>query len=364
MKKFKLGDKVRCIESNARKGYGWRECLEFTIDKIIPADDYAPAVYFPGNDGHGVYGGALELVEEKINFKRKGTKLPDIPKGTPFRCENWYGNDQGMMKSYTEFISYGESLHEGKEYILTETPEYEYSHYFMIPLSEIERLAKEQNMIKETVKKLPKSFAIFRDENNPLWKKYIAWLNEKYDHDLNGQLSYYYGITKTSSKYVNLYPNSDHFDQIITLEEWNEIVNGKQEKQNKMEITRKQLKNIHDVACSTWKTRIETEYATRNPWGDTIEFTQKEIVEMFKAADSKQTKVLEAVFGKQHLELDLRSDDINLKVDELPVFGRSCDRSHESLIGLPIEESTKNVFFLNKDYEWVLKGNRLTVTRK
>lgn len=285
--KFKVGDKVRCIESTGLKGMGWKECLEFTIDTIRPADSFCCAVYFP-KDGHGVYERALELIEEKINFKRKGTKLPKISAGTPFRCKYWTGDDQGMMRSYEGFISYGEQLYEGKEYILAENIGYEHSLHFMIPLSEIERLAKEQGMIKETVKT----------------------------------------------------------------------------KQNNVEITRKQLKNIHDIACSTWQKKIETEYATRNPWGDTIEFTQAEVDAMFGAATSSQKEVLEDIFGKQHGELDLRSDDINLEVDGLPVFGRSCDRSNESLIGLPLEESTKNVFYLNKNYEWVLKGNKLTVTRK
>lgn len=271
--KFKIGDKVRCVESTARKGMGWKECLEFTIDHFRPADSFTTAVYFP-KDGHGVYEDALELVKTK---------------------------------------------------------------------------------------ELPKSFGIKQDQSNPLWKKYIAWLNEKYCHGIIGDIQYYYGISRSGR--VDLFPNTDHFDQIITLEQWNEIVNGKQEKQNNVEITRKQLKNIYDVACFAWQNKIE-DYSTRSPWGDTIFLTQKEIDEMFGAATSSQKEVLEGIFGKQQGELDLRSNDINLKVDGLPVFGRSCYDSYESLIGLPLDESMKNVFYLNKNYEWVLKGNKLTVTRK
>lgn len=272
--KFKIGDKVRCVESTARKGMGWKECLEFTIDHFRPADSFTTAVYFP-KDGHGVYEDALELVKTK---------------------------------------------------------------------------------------ELPKSFGIKQDQSNPLWNKYIAWLNHTYIKAWSGDCYNYYGITKKGIVDCNY--TDYHFDQILTLEEWNEIVNGKQEKQNNVEITRKQLKDIHDVACSTWKKKIETEYATRNPWGDTIKFTQTEIDAMFGAATIGQKEVLEGIFGKQQGELDLRSNDINLKVDGLPVFGRSCYDSYESLIGLPLDESMKNVFYLNKNYEWVLKGNKLTVTRK
>ena len=268
--KFKVGDKVRCIESTGLKGMGWKECLEFTIDHFRPADSFCCAVYFP-KDGHGVYERALELVEEKINFKRKGTKLPDIPAETPFRCKYWTGDDQGMMRSYEGFISYGEQLYEGKEYILAEKIGYEHSLHFMIPLSEIKRLAKEQGMIKETVKT----------------------------------------------------------------------------KQNNVEITRKQLKNIHDVACFAWQNKIE-DYATRNPWGDTIEFTQKEIVEMFDAATSSQKEVLEVIFGKQTKEIDLSKGN----VDGLEIFNKNGTMNTSLMVVRSKKEYANKAFLLNGNYNW------------
>lgn len=68
-------------------------------------------------------------------------------------------------------------------------------------------------------------------------------------------------------------------------------------------INRDDLKKIHDVACSGWKTKIE-DYAKRNPFQENIELSQAEIDEMFKASDSKQKSVL-AKFFKQ--PLDIRS---------------------------------------------------------
>ena len=56
-------------------------------------------------------------------------------------------------------------------------------------------------------------------------------------------------------------------------------------------ITRENLKKIHDVACPTWKIKLE-EYATRNPFGDEIELTSEEVNEMFNASDAKQKSIL------------------------------------------------------------------------
>lgn len=68
-------------------------------------------------------------------------------------------------------------------------------------------------------------------------------------------------------------------------------------------ITRENLKAIHDVACDSWKTKLEG-YASRNPFNPEIELTQPEVDEMFKASDANQTKVLNKFFK---IPLDIRS---------------------------------------------------------
>lgn len=60
-------------------------------------------------------------------------------------------------------------------------------------------------------------------------------------------------------------------------------------------ISRDNLKQIYDVACSSWKTKIE-DYAKRNPFGNEIEFSKAEIDEMFSASDSKQKAILNKFF--------------------------------------------------------------------
>ena len=62
-------------------------------------------------------------------------------------------------------------------------------------------------------------------------------------------------------------------------------------------ITRENLKQIHDVACDGWKTKL-ADYAKRNPFQLEIELTQAEVDEMFNASDASQTKVLKKFFSR------------------------------------------------------------------
>lgn len=155
---------------------------------------------------------------------------------------------------------------------------------------------------------------------------------------------------------INKYKIGDYF----TLEDIELYI-----KENNMKTIKKsELKKIHDVACSTWQGKI-TALASRNPWGDDIELSEGEVDDMFAAATSGQKVVLEEVFGKQNKEIDLASEDINHIVDGLPVFGGSSAHQDDVLISLPSKYNTnKNRLFLNRNYNWELKGNRLIVTRK
>lgn len=209
---------------------------------------------------------------------------------------------------------------------------------------------------------LPKSFAC-KNTNQELWDKYITWLNKTYDQSFSGvsRVYPYYGITRGGILICD--DKLTCFDVILDLEEWDEIVNGNSKIENKMEITREQLKSIHDVACDGWKKRIE-KYAERNPFGNTIEFTQGEINEMFFAATDNQVPILESIFGKQQKELDFISNNIEFKVDGIDVFGDRHVSVTSAFISLPDEIDEKNGFYLNPNYDWTLKDGFLSCFRK
>ena len=136
-----------------------------------------------------------------------------------------------------------------------------------------------------------------------------------------------------------------------------------EKQENMINIKREQLLEIHNIACPTWKRTIE-QLATKSLFGTEIELTQAQVDEMFKAATSAQLPTLENIFGKQQDELDFRSEFINSEVDNIKIFGCSNMSVADSFIGLPRNEGTKDMFFLNPNYTWTLDGCELTVTRK
>jgi len=78
------------------------------------------------------------------------------------------------------------------------------------------------------MKTLPKYFIILRDATNPLWDKYIQWLRTTYNAPWTGVLDEYYGHDDTKTL-THCHKRPDQFlnnPTIITLDYWNECVNG------------------------------------------------------------------------------------------------------------------------------------------
>ena len=87
-----------------------------------------------------------------IDFKIKGTKLPKIPIGTEYRCEHWKPKETDhFSEPYSNMASFGTKIDGGELYILCDNPDYAFETNYMIKLSIIENLAKEQNMVKEII---------------------------------------------------------------------------------------------------------------------------------------------------------------------------------------------------------------------
>jgi len=202
------------------------------------------------------------------------------------------------------------------------------------------------------MKELPKSFAC-KNTNQVLWDKYISWLNTTYSEKFDGDsdMYQYYGIT--TNGFCDYHSSIIFFDTSISLEEWDEIVNGTQikteEVMKKYEIRRQELKKIHDVACNDWKEKI-TEYALRNPFGNTIEFTQIEVDEMFKAATLEQLPILEGIFGKQTAEIDLSGGLVDGKV----LFDTNRNLTNALMCVRASGKYENKAFILNDRYNWEL----------
>jgi hypothetical protein len=64
----------------------------------------------------------------------------------------------------------------------------------------------------------------------------------------------------------------------------------------KTKIKREELKEIYDIACSSWKTKIE-KFGNRTPFSNLIEFSSEEIQKMVNASDDKQLIVVKKIFN-------------------------------------------------------------------
>lgn len=63
----------------------------------------------------------------------------------------------------------------------------------------------------------------------------------------------------------------------------------------KTKITKSELQEIHKIACPDWAKKIAN-FTLRNPFGDTIEFSAKEINEMIKASTAEQLPTVKRIF--------------------------------------------------------------------
>jgi len=84
----------------------------------------------------------------------------------------------------------------------------------------------------------------------------------------------------------------------------------------KNNITREELKKIHDIACDTWKPKL-AKYAQEDPFSETIKFTEKQINEMIKACTDVQLPVVKEIFDVRDSWEDIKTvEDATNKLGE------------------------------------------------
>ena len=285
---------------------------------------------------------------------------------------------------------------------------------------------------------LPKSFAICAsDTTNPLWEKYITWLNEEYGKDYKGDMmGTYYGVDGGIKGYNSATTHNIH--ELITLEYWDKCISQEQElpekwyipidglndndlkylenwvyercgekyrdgfhlcrivlsehemddsymyydsvgcmkdeecyddyKQITVEqlknkysimktqtITREQLKQIYDVACSSWQTKIN-EIGKQNPYSTNIEFTDEFVKGMFKAANESQKEVLVAVgLVVVSNSVDCTTHNLETRIVNKRVSIRTKSGNELLATRKNSSEYAGISFYLNNNYNWELK---------
>lgn len=69
-------------------------------------------------------------------------------------------------------------------------------------------------------KNLPKRFVILKDHTNDLWRQYVAWLNEKFNLNVEGSFYGYYGVNDTKFNCMSTSDTELAHYAILTLEQW------------------------------------------------------------------------------------------------------------------------------------------------
>ena len=92
-----------------------------------------------------------EMKESEIDFTAKGTKLPNV-KGIKYRCIKWDENDPTdfLRGTSDDYYSFGSTVYNNEVWVLFDRKDYNGDSYFMAKLSDIDKLAIEQGMIKKT----------------------------------------------------------------------------------------------------------------------------------------------------------------------------------------------------------------------
>ena len=134
---------------------------------------------------------------------------------------------------------------------------------------------------------------------------------------------------------------------------------NKEEIMETQRLSRHGLKEIHSVACSSWKSSLELLGAS-NPLEDYIELNQDQVDAMFKACTSSQLPIVAKYLKQDDGSVDLS----NIKYDK---SGGRVDGMY-ILRHDDFDASDNNSFWLNNDYDWILKvvkgDQRLYPTKK
>jgi hypothetical protein len=116
-------------------------------------------------------------------------------------------------------------------------------------------------------------------------------------------------------------------------------------------LSRQGLKEIHSVACSSWKTTLE-QFGRRNPLEDYIELSQEEINIMFKACTENQLPIVSKY---------LKQDDGSVDVTKFKFDGDGIldDKSFYIIRDREWGKYRKKSFLLSPRYNWEIKEDEL-----
>ena len=174
-----------------------------------------------------------------------------------------------------------------------------------------------------------------------------------------GIMTFYYSdVIQTTARLVNengiicdtemvdVWREGVGFTGIIKEEE----ILKKEEKMETQKLSRKGLKEIHSVACTTWKTNLEN-YSKRNTLEDYIELTNIEVNHIFNSCTKEQLPIVSKY---------LKQDDVSVDVTDLQVDGNGFLYGNYYVIRDREQgEYRRKSFLLSQQYKWEIKKDEL-----
>ena len=130
-------------------------------------------------------------------------------------------------------------------------------------------------------------------------------------------------------------------------------------------ISKKQLKEIYDVACAEWQFRIKG-YAAKDLFSDAVSFTEAEVKAMFDAATKGQLPILESIFTDyaKAIKIPKTREELKNSIPGLLYFNE--DHREGAMIQFKDGNSdrAKASFHLHTSFNWALDGTALICTYK
>jgi hypothetical protein len=223
-------------------------------------------------------------------------------------------------------------------------------------------------------KTLPTHWVI-RPTNETESAAVLTWFNangeRKYEPGCEQDYYWHFPAYEPTNHCLMSRIHNDNYTQITFAEFQEHVLKEKPNKSQPMTnitvkktVKKSELEQIHNVACSTWKSKI-AELTLRNPFGELIELTQTEVDEMFAAATESQRRTLVGVFGEPTNAVDLSNDE----VDGLGMYRRNGHEDNALIAVRSRGEYRDKAFYLNSKFNWEIAKDReglicLVPTRK
>lgn len=194
--------------------------------------------------------------------------------------------------------------------------------------------------------KMDKEFDLTTDEGRLAYARKYYPIGTKYIHlHKNGEPGTYSTIGESEPRWYHPFKHTEihcGYGFIYANGKWAEIIKEETNMETQ-KLSRQGLKEIHSIACSTWKITLEG-WGSRNPLEDYIELSQKEIDMMFNASDNNQKSILSKYLKQDDWSVDL--SDLNISLNKIIDVRKSGEYENKS-------------FWLSESYNWEIKKDSI-----